>query len=69
MAITAIGVISLVLNVVFLIVITWFIIKFFELKKQVKRLIKELENDSLEHYLKKIKEKGFDVAVKPGKGK
>ncbi|MCK5283319.1 MAG: hypothetical protein KAK00_07965 [Nanoarchaeota archaeon] len=70
MAFTTMGITSLILNIVFLAIITWFIIRYFEQKKRIKKLVEELGTDSLEHYLNEIKKKGFDFTLKPkGKGK
>ncbi|MBD3164048.1 hypothetical protein GF323_02525 [Candidatus Woesearchaeota archaeon] len=69
MACTAISISSIILNVVFLAAITWLLIQYFGQKRQIRNLVKEFENESLEHYLKQIRNKGFDVTVKPKKGK
>ena len=65
MTFTTIGIISLVLNIVLLTIITWLMVKYFEQKKQINNLVKELGSDSLEHYLKEIKKRGFDFILKP----
>ena len=64
---TLLGVTSLVLNVLFLAAITWLTVKYFQERKRANNLVKELDNDSLEHYLNQIKKRGFDVTVKPSK--
>lgn len=67
--ITVLGISSIVLNILLLAFASWMLYKLYEEKKQVKRLLKEIESDSLEHYLKQIKKKGFEVTVKPRKEK
>lgn len=65
MVFTAIGIISMILNIIFLIVISLLLIKYFQMKRQVNSLVKELGNDSLEHYLNEIKKRGFEFIMKP----
>ncbi len=65
MGFTAVGIMSLILNIILLVVITRLMISYFEQKKQIKNLVKELDSESLEHYLNQIRKKGFDVSVKP----
>ena len=67
--INEIGLTSLILNMAFLAAITWLLIRYFKLRKRVKELVKELGSDSLEHYLREIKKRGFDFTLKPKKGK
>ena len=65
MGFTGIGILSVILNVIFLVIITLLIKKYFEQKKQIKHLVNELGSDSLEHYLKEINKKGFEFTLKP----
>lgn len=65
MTVTMIGILSGILNLVFLGVISWLISKYFQQKKQIKQLVNELGSDSLEHYLKEINKKGFEFTLKP----
>jgi predicted PurR-regulated permease PerM len=65
MACTTICIISLLLNIVFLAIITLLIMHYFKLRRQLKSLVKELDNNSLEHFLNTIKKKGFDFTLKP----
>jgi hypothetical protein len=67
MGFTFIAWMSLTLNVILLFIITILLKELFKVKKQAKNLVKELDSDSLEFYLKKIRSKGFDVTIKPGK--
>ena len=69
MACTTICIWSLIINILLLVIISWFMKKYFEQKKQLKGVIKEFDNDSLEYYLKEIKKRGFDVIIKPDKKK
>jgi len=65
MGFTTIGIISLILNILFLVIITILLKNYFKLKKQVKSLAGELGSDSLEHYLNEIKKRGFEFTLKP----
>ena len=67
MACTIPCLISLVFNIILLIILTFLIIKYFNQKNQVNHLVKELSDESLEHYLKEIKKRGFEFTLKPKK--
>ncbi len=67
MAFTTISIMSLLLNIIFLTAMAFILKRYFDQRKQLKDVVKELESDSLEHYLKKIRDRGFDVTVKPKK--
>ena len=69
MVFTYLGFASIILNIVFLVIITLLIRKYFKQKKQLRGVISELDNESLEHFLKEIRKRGFDVTVKPQKTK
>jgi large-conductance mechanosensitive channel len=70
MALTEFGIVSVILNIVLAVILFYVVREYLKLRKQVKRLVNELDTDSLEHYLNEIKKRGFEFTLKPkGKGK
>ena len=69
MSFTTVSIISIIFNVIFISALVWLLIQFLKQKKQIKNLVKELDSDSLEHYLNEIKKRGFEFTLKPKKKK
>ena len=69
MMFTAVSIASLAFNIILLALLIWLFSIVFRQNKQIKKLVDEMSNESLEHYLEEIKKRGYDFTLKPKKKK
>ncbi len=54
--------------IILIFVLAYLIYKYVTLKSKYNEVKKELNSQSLDYHLKKVKQAGYDFTIKPGKG-